>query len=889
MDPAVGVVEAKDRVELVLHVGKRDRDLWLQGRHRLAREGAVILGRRMTENANTMSERYDAEALEAKWQAIWDRDGVFRAEPISRDGLTPTVPDKPKAYILEMLPYPSGEAHMGHVKNYTMGDVVANSRRRQGYAVFHPMGWDAFGLPAENAAIRTGEPPAVVTRRNIDRIREQLKTLGFSIDWDTEIATSDPEYYRWTQWLFLRMFEKGLAERREAAVNWCPVDQTVLANEQVVDGACERCGAEVELRQLSQWFLRITDYAQRLLDDMDILVDWPERVLTMQRNWIGRSEGARVVFTTEDGAHTVPVFTTRPDTLFGATFFLLAPEHPLVGELVAGRPEQADVTEYVRAAARADVADRTGADRPKTGVFTGRSVINPVNGEAIPVWVADYVLMDYGTGAIMAVPAHDERDFAFATTHGLPIRRVVGSVDATPDAPVVEAEAGDGVMVNSGFLNGMDVPTAKRAMADHLKDQGVGEGTIGYRLRDWLISRQRYWGAPIPIVHCPTCGPVAVPDDQLPVLLPEVEDFAPKGKSPIAAATDFVHTTCPSCGGPAERETDTMDTFVDSSWYFLRYTAPHLSTAAFERDVVDYWLPVDQYIGGIEHAILHLLYARFFTKVLYDLDFVGFPEPFARLFTQGMIYKDGAKMSKSKGNVVAPDAIVERYGADTLRLYVLFMGPAADDAEWSDQGVEGQRRFLDRVWRLVRGQEGTTLTARPEPASLADASAAMALVRKTEATIAKVSADIGERFSFHTAISALQELVNEATKARGDGALETVGGAQSLRYATQSVVSLLHAFAPHIACELWEALGGSALWVQEWPTADERFLTLDEVTIAIQVNGKLRDTMRVSADIEPDDLLAQAKARPKIVAAMGDKQVRKEIVVPGRIVNLVVG
>ena len=889
MDPPMRVVQAKDRVELALHVGTRDRNLRLQRRHRLTSEGAVILDRRMTENTDTMGERYDAEALEAKWQAIWDRDGVFRAEPISGDGVAPTVPDTPKAYILEMLPYPSGEAHMGHVKNYTMGDVVANSRRRQGFAVFHPMGWDAFGLPAENAAIRTGEPPAVVTRRNIARIREQLKTLGFSIDWDTEIATSDPEYYKWTQWLFLRMFEKGLAERREAAVNWCPVDQTVLANEQVVDGACERCGAEVELRQLSQWFLRITDYAQRLLDDMDLLVDWPERVLTMQRNWIGRSEGARVVFTTDDGAHAIPVFTTRPDTLFGATFFLLAPEHPLVGELVAGRPEQAAVTEYVRAAARADVADRTGADRPKTGVFTGRTVTNPVNGEAIPVWVADYVLMDYGTGAIMAVPAHDERDFAFATTHGLPVRRVVGVDGIDPGAPVAEAESGDGVMVNSGFLDGMDIQTAKRAMADHLSAEGVGEGTIGYRLRDWLISRQRYWGAPIPIVHCPDCGPVAVPDDQLPVLLPEVEDFAPKGKSPIAAATDFVHTTCPSCGGPAERETDTMDTFVDSSWYFLRYTAPHLSTAAFERDVVDYWLPVDQYIGGIEHAILHLLYARFFTKVLYDLDYVGFPEPFARLFTQGMIYKDGAKMSKSKGNVVAPDAIVERYGADTLRLYVLFMGPAADDAEWSDQGVEGQRRFLDRVWRLVRGQEGETLTARPEPDTLADMPAAMALVRKTEATIAKVSADIGERFSFHTAISALQELVNEATKARGDGALESDGGAPALRYATQTVVSLLHAFAPHIACELWEALGGSALWVQQWPSADERYLTLDEVTIAIQVNGKLRDTVSVPADIDAADLVAMAKALPKIVVAVGDKQVRKEIVVPGRIVNLVVG
>ncbi len=841
----------------------------------------------MTKHARIEGERYDAKAVEAKWQAIWREQEAFRAEPISRDGSDSRLPDRPKAYVLEMLPYPSGEAHMGHVKNYTMGDVVASSRRRQGYAVFHPMGWDSFGLPAENAAIRSGEPPATVIARNIQRIREQLQTLGFSIDWDTEIATSDPEYYRWTQWLFLRMFDKGLAERREAAVNWCPTDQTVLANEQVVDGACERCGSQVELRQLSQWFLRITDYAQRLLDDMDLLVDWPERVLTMQRNWIGRSEGARVVFTSDDG-HEIPVFTTRPDTLFGATFFLLAPEHPLVGPLVAGRPQEAAVQKYVRAAARADVADRTGADRPKTGVDTGRTVTNPVNGEVIPIWVADYVLMDYGTGAIMAVPAHDERDFAFATTFGLPIRRVVAAEGVAPDAPLAAAESGEGVMVNSGFLDGMPVDEAKAAMATHLAERGVGEGTIGYRLRDWLISRQRYWGVPIPIVHCPSCGPVAVPDDQLPVLLPEVDDYAPKGRSPIAAAADFVHTTCPGCGGAAERETDTMDTFVDSSWYFLRYTAPHLSSAPFERDVVDYWFPVDQYIGGIEHAILHLLYARFFTKVLHDLDLVGFPEPFARLFTQGMIYKDGAKMSKSKGNVVAPDEIVDRHGADTLRLYVLFMGPAADDVEWSEQGVEGQRRFLDRVWRLAAGQEGDTLVARPEPRALADNAAALALVRRTEATIAKVGADIGERFSFHTAISALQELVNDATKRRGDGELAGAVGEHALRYATQTVVSLLHAFAPHFSCEVWQALGGEALWAAPWPVADERFLTVDEVTIAVQVNGKLRDTITVPADLGHDELVARALQSARVTAAIDGKAIRKQVVVPGRIVNLVV-
>ena len=843
----------------------------------------------MPERISTLPERYDPQAVEAKWQATWDDERAFHAEPISRDGASPSPPDREKAYVLEMLPYPSGEAHMGHVKNYTMGDVVAHSRRRQGWLVFHPMGYDAFGLPAENAAIRTGQPPEQVTRRNIARIREQLRRLGFSIDWDTEIATCDPEYYRWTQWLFLRMLEKGLAERREAAVNWCPVDQTVLANEQVIDGACERCGSQVELRQLSQWFLRITDYAQRLLDDMDALVDWPERVLTMQRNWIGRSEGARVTFATDDGGHAVEVFTTRPDTLFGATFFLLAPEHALVPQLIAGRPEAAEVTEYVRQAARVGIADRSSAERPKTGVFTGRRVVNPVNGEEIPVWVADYVLMDYGTGAIMAVPGHDERDFAFARAYDLPIRRVIAAPDVAPDAPLEAAEPGDGVLVNSGFLDGLAVDEAKRSIAAWLSERGLGDATVGFRLRDWLISRQRYWGAPIPVVHCARCGVVGVPDDQLPVLLPDVDDYAPKGMSPIAANAAFVATTCPGCGEPARRETDTMDTFVDSSWYFLRYTAPHLSTAAFEREIVDYWLPVDQYIGGVEHAILHLLYARFFTKVLHDLGYVGFTEPFARLFTQGMIYYQGAKMSKSKGNVVAPDEMVDRFGADTLRLYILFVGPAADDAEWSDHGIEGQRRFLDRVWRLAAGQEGGALVDRPSIDAVRDDPAALALVRKSEATIAKVTGDIGERFSFHTAISAIQELVNDATKARSEGALAGDVGAHALRYATQTVVSLLFVFAPHIASEIWEALGGERLWVAPWPEADGAFLERDAVTVVVQINGKVRDRLEVPAGLDEAELAARARSLPKVQAALDGKAIRREIVVPDRLVNLVAG
>jgi leucyl-tRNA synthetase len=789
-----------------------------------------------------------------------------------------------------MLPYPSGEIHMGHVKNYTMGDVVAHHRRRTGHVVFHPMGYDAFGLPAENAAIRTGEPPAEVTARNIASIRTQLRRLGFSIDWDTEISTADPGYYRWTQWIFLRFLEKGLVERREAAVNWCPTDQTVLANEQVVDGVCERCASPVELRQLPQWFLRITDYAQALLDDMDLLEDWPERVLTMQRNWIGRSVGARVEFRVADDPDTViPVFTTRPDTLHGATFFLLAPEHPLVPRLVEARAEQDDVVAYVGTAARTAVAERASVDRAKTGVFTGRHVINPVNGESIPVWVADYVLMDYGTGAIMAVPGHDARDFAFARAHGLPVTRVIADEGTPPDAPLEEAWTGPGRLVNSGPLDGMAVEEAKDAMCAWLAARGEGKATVGFRLRDWLISRQRYWGAPIPVVNCDACGVVPVPDDQLPVLLPHVDDYAPQGRSPLAAATDWVNTSCPSCGGAACRETDTMDTFVDSSWYFLRYTAPHYTGGPFDRTIADYWLPVDQYIGGVEHAILHLLYARFFTKVMHDLGLVGTREPFARLFTQGMIHHQGAKMSKSRGNVVSPDAIIQRFGADTLRLYILFMGPAADDAEWSDSGVEGQRRFLDRVWRLVRGLPDDVHSGRPTREEIGDDAAALALVRKAEATVQKVSQDIGERFSFHTAISAIQELVNHATRDVSEGALGTPAGQRALWHAARTTVSLIFPFAPHIASELWQAMGGGNLWEEPWPEADAAFLATESVTVVFQVNGKLRDRADVDPGMSDDALTSLALSLDKVRAAMGDALPRKVIVVPDKLVNVVVG
>jgi leucyl-tRNA synthetase len=842
----------------------------------------------MSAPSVTPTERYDAAAIEAKWQRVWAERDAFRSAPIARDGERPELPDRPKAYVLEMLPYPSGEIHMGHVKNYTMGDVVAHYRRRTGSQVFHPMGYDAFGLPAENAAIQTGEPPEVVTWRNIERIRTQLRRLGYSVDWQTEIATCDPEYYRWTQWLFLRFLERGLAERREAAVNWCPKDQTVLANEQVIDGRCERCGTPVELRQLAQWFLRITEYAQALLDDMDLLADWPERVLTMQRNWIGRSEGARVRFRTEDDAYEIWVFTTRPDTLFGATFFVLAPEHPLVERLVAGRPEHGAVMAYVAQAARSDAEERSALDRPKTGVDTGRRVVNPVNGRAIPVWVADYVLMDYGTGAIMAVPGHDERDLAFARQHGLPVRRVVAAEGVPADAPVEETWPGPGRLVNSGILDGLEVDEAKRRIAAWLAERGEGQATVGYRLRDWLISRQRYWGCPIPVIHCERCGIVPVPDEDLPVLLPAVDDYAPRGRSPLAAAEAWVEVACPACGGPGRRETDTMDTFVDSSWYFLRYTAPHLHLAAFDREVVDYWTPIDQYIGGVEHAILHLLYARFFVKVLHDLGLLEMREPFARLFTQGMITAGGAKMSKSRGNVIAPDELVNRYGADTLRLYTLFLGPPAEDAEWSDRGIEGQRAFLDRVWRLAGSLEPGPPVDRPTLDELADDSAALALVRKAEATIAKVTGDISERFSFHTAISALHELVNLATKGLAEGALEGPRGRRALRYAAQTTASLLFVFAPHLSSEIWERLGGEDLWIAAWPRADPAYLAREAVTVVVQVNGKLRDRLEAPLGLADAELVARARALPRVASAINRREVVREVVVPDRLVNLVV-
>ncbi len=808
-------------------------------------------------------EKYDPKAIEAKWQGVWEDARAFY---VRNPAPGEAAEHRRKTYVLEMLPYPSGELHMGHVKNYTLGDVVTHVRRRMGYDVLRPMGYDAFGLPSENAAIKEGGHPGVITRRNIAAIRTQMRRMGWAIDWDREVSTCEPEYYRWTQWLFLRFFERGLAYRKEAPVKWCPNDQTVLANEQVIDGRCERCGAEVEAKSLTQWFFKITDYADVLLDEMELLESWPERVLTMQRNWIGRSQGARVVFHVDGSGEELPVFTTRPDTLFGATFFVLAPEHPALDGLVGGSEHEADVRKYVRRSASRSAVERE--EKEKDGVFTGRFAVNPVNDERIPIWVADYVLMEYGTGAIMAVPAHDERDHAFAERYGLEIRQVVAPVEGEAEAGAYVAHSENEHLVNSGQFSGLPAPEGLEAIVAWLVEQGLGEATIGYRLRDWLLSRQRYWGAPIPIVHCEACGVVPVPDDQLPVLLPEVEDYVPKGRSPLAAAEDWVAAVCPSCGAPARRETDTMDTFVDSSWYFIRYCDPHNEQAPFDRAIADYWLPVNQYIGGVEHAILHLLYARFFTKVMNDIGLVGFREPFARLFTQGMIHHRGAKMSKSKGNVIDPNAYIERFGADAVRVYILFMGPADQDIEWQDAGIEGMHRFLARLWRTVSEQAGAQRLEAATP-----------LARKAHETIAKVTDDVDRRFVFNTPIAAVMELVNEISKAPDD---------PGARFAAETAVSLIQPYAPHVAEELWQRLGNERLWEQPWPVADPALLERETVEVVVQVNGKLRDRLQVPASIAEAELVELARASEKVRTRLDGGEIRKTIVVPGRLVNFVV-
>jgi leucyl-tRNA synthetase len=825
--------------------------------------------------------RYDPLQIEPKWQDLWEREGTWQVD--NEPG------DEERAYVLEMLPYPSGEPHVGHLKNYALGDAIAHFHRRTGQRVLHPMGYDAFGLPAENNAIKTGVHPRVATDKSIASYRHWFHRWGISIDWSRELGTHQPSYYRWTQWIFLQLLERGLAYRKEAAVKWCPHDQTVLANEQVIDGHCERCGALVELRQLEQWFFRITDYADRLLDDLD-RIEWPGNVKAMQRNWIGRSEGAEVTFRCEDvdPAHPMDyaVFTTRPDTLFGATFFVMAPEHPDVMKLVEGTEHETAVREYVNAALTESAETRGDADKPKTGVPLGRTVTNPVNGEQMPMYVADYVLMEYGTGAVMGVPAHDQRDYDFAKVFDLPIRPVVAPA-GTEDPDVAEqaftAHTDDERLINSGEFTGMDAVAGRDAIVAWLDREGAGHGSVNFRLRDWLISRQRYWGCPIPIVYCDSCGIVPVPESDLPVQLPEIEDFQPRGRSPLAAAEDWVATTCPNCGGDARRETDTMDTFVDSSWYFLRYCDARNDEAAWDPSVLSSWMPVDTYIGGIEHAILHLMYARFFVKALHDMGLLEAQEPFSQLFTQGMILgADGNKMSSSKGNVVAPSQIVERFGADAARCYVLFMGPLDQDAAWSDTGVEGVYRFLTRLWRAGDQLAGG---AAPDPGSVLQPPEpdgdALTLVRKANWAIEKVTGDIRGRFAFNTAISAVMELVNELYR-------HPDTPQQARRFAVATAASLVFPFAPHLASEVYERLTGERVWEQPWPDADPDMLTTDTFELVCQVNGKVRDRVTAPTGAPREELEQLALASRGVQSHLNGHQVVKVIVVPDKLVNFVV-
>jgi leucyl-tRNA synthetase len=844
--------------------------------------------------------RYDPHEIEPRWQAVWAGEHTWevanessaearearRAAPAS--AVAQPGGRASNSYVLEMLPYPSGEPHIGHLKCYSVGDAIAHFHRRLGARVLHPMGYDAFGLPAENHAIKTGVHPRDSTAESIASFQRQFRSWGISIDWSRELATCEPSYYRWTQWIFLELYRAGLAYRKEAAVKWCPKDQTVLANEQVdADGHCERCGALVEVKQLEQWFLRITDYAERLLNDLEE-IEWPEHVKTMQRNWIGRSEGAEVTFRCGDLGVDYPVFTTRPDTLFGAMFFVMAPEHPDIARLASGTQYEQAVHDYVNHALNETNEERGNAERPKTGVPLGRTVTNPVNGEQIPMYVADYVLMEYGTGAIMAVPAHDERDYAFARAFDLPIRRVIvppNAEDAVEAAPGEDGlpYTGDGFLINApAEFDGMGNRDALGAIVEWLDREGKGHASVNYRLRDWLVSRQRYWGAPIPILYCERCGMVPVPDDQLPVELPDIEDYTPKGRSPLAAAEDWVNTKCPECGGSARRETDTMDTFVDSSWYFLRYCDARNDDAAWDPAVLREWMPVNQYIGGVEHAILHLMYARFFTKALAGLGHLEFQEPFQALFTQGMVTKDGSKMSKSKGNVVSPASIIERVGADTARCYILFVGPPDQDADWADEGVDGVHRFLSRLWRL------SAETAERAGAPRAELSAGeavegddLALLRKTHWAIDKVSGDL-RRFAFNTAIAAVMELLNDCSRLRDSAQPDT------LRFALGTAASLLFPFAPHVCSDIYEMLTGERVWEQPWPQAEEALLESEVYELVCQVNGKVRDRVQVSADASPQELKDLCRAAPNVKAHIDGKEIVKEIVVPGKLVNLVV-
>lgn len=814
--------------------------------------------------------KYTPAEIEPKWQQKWKQQTIYQ---------TDESPDKPKFYALEMFPYPSGEGlHMGHVRNYSMGDVVARFKKMNGFRVLHPMGADAFGLPAENAAIQRGISPQTSTLNNMKRIREEQARLGLSYDWDRYVGTCEPDYYQFTQWLFLHFYETGLAYRKKAAVNWCPECATVLANEQVEDGLCWRCESEVEKKELEQWFLRITDYAQRLLDDLDRMPEWPEKVKAMQRNWIGRSEGAQITFTLPElEDEPVSVFTTRPDTLYGVTYIVLAPEHPLVPQLIQGKPGEEKIKEFIKQMKNESELARTGADVEKIGYETGAFAEHPLTGEKIPVWVANYVLMDYGTGAVMGVPAHDERDFQFAQKYHLPIKQVIRSRDREEET-LESAYVEDGVMIHSGSFDGLDNREAISAIVSRLDELKKGKKTVSYRLRDWLFSRQRYWGCPIPIVYCDSCGVVPVPKEELPVRLPE--DVVFDGKSnPLTTSETFVKTVCPSCGGKAQRETDTMDTFIDSSWYFLRYTDRHNKELPFSPGQADKWMAVDSYIGGIEHAVLHLLYSRFVTKVLYDAGMVKVEEPFRLYFPLGMVLKDGSKMSKSKGNVVSPTEIISQYGADTARLFILFAAPPEGELDWTESGVEGSYRFLNRVWRMLE-KNRDVFSNRLDP-DLRDASA-KELNRILHQTIKKVTEDIGGRFHFNTAISAVMELVN-AVYAYPEEADKGM-----LAEAIEKVILLLAPAVPHITEEMWHSIGYTdSIHLQPWPQYDESALIQDEIELAVQINGKLRDKVVVSAQADRQAVEEQVLQLERIQSMLAGKSLRKVIVVPGKLVNIV--
>lgn len=819
-----------------------------------------------------MSDAYHPQHIEQKWRRTWEQEQLDRTVEKS---------DQPKFYALEQFPYPSGKLHMGHMRVYTIGDVIARFKRMNGYRVLHPMGWDAFGLPAENAAIQNKLHPSKWTWDNIEHMKSQQKQLGVSYDWEREVATCEPDYYQFTQWLFLLFYERGLAYRKKAAVNWCPGCQTVLANEQVEDGRCWRCESIVENKELEQWFFRITEYADRLLDDLDQLDGWPEKVKAMQRNWIGRSEGTKVTFTIPELEEApVRVFTTRPDTLYGVTYMVLAPEHPLVERLIHNKPQEQEVRAFIQRMQDESETERTAADTEKIGYFTGAYAKHPLTGEEIPIWVANYVLMDYGTGAVMGVPAHDERDFAFAKKYDLPIKKVIERREEPLPEPLAEAYVEGGVLVNSGPFDGMPSQEAIEKISQQLEKENKGERTVTYRLRDWLISRQRYWGAPIPIIYCEACGTVPVPKDELPVLLPEDVTFDNQ-HNPLMTSSSFVNTTCPQCGRAARRETDTMDTFIDSSWYYLRFIDPHNDASPFSKEQADKWLPVDEYIGGIEHAILHLLYSRFFTKVLYDAGLVSVEEPFKSLLTQGMVLKEGAKMSKSKGNVVSPDEIIAQYGADTGRLFILFAAPPERDLEWSDAGVEGSYRFLNRVWRLVK-QHRDLFHERPV-AQPDESDESRSLHRTVHHTVKKVTEDVSARYQFNTAISAIMELVN-AVQSYPDTA-----DRGTLANAVENIVLLLAPFTPFIAEELWQELSHTdSVHQQAWPTYDEAALVLDEIELAIQINGKVRDKLTVPVDADRKQVEELALAQAKVQERVRGKTVHKVIVVPKKLVNIVV-